>query len=175
MKETGIVRRMDELGRVVIPKEIRKTLRIQEGDPLEIFIEREQLILQKYSPIGSLNGLARCVVDLLYETIGLSIGVFDTDTVLAVKGTLTKDFDKKTIADELLKVVKSRKTLICDGENNFVKITNDDDMKNSFRLIVPVAFQGDLFGGIVVVSKEPIEGKAISLTAFLADFLARQV
>lgn len=175
MKETGIVRRMDELGRVVIPKEIRKTLRIQEGDPLEIFIEREQLILQKYSPIGAINGLSRCVVDVLYETIGLSVGVFDTDTVLAVKGSLVKDFDKKNISDELLKVVKSRKTVICDGENNFIKITNDDDMKNSFRLIAPVAFQGDLFGGIVVVSKEAIDGKTISLTDFLADFIARQV
>lgn len=175
MKETGIVRRMDELGRVVIPKEIRKTLRIQEGDPLEIFIEREQLILQKYSPIGAINGLSRCVVDALHESVGLSVGVFDTDIVLAVKGSLTKDFDKKNISDELLKVVKSRKTVICDGENNFVKITNDDDMKNTFRLIVPVAFQGDLFGGIIVVSKEAIDGKVISLTDFLADFIARQV
>ena len=88
MKATGIVRRIDDLGRVVIPKEIRKTLRIKEGTPMEIYTDREgQIILKKYSPIGELNTFAREYVEALVQTTGLAACITDRDLVVAAAGT----------------------------------------------------------------------------------------
>ena len=88
MKATGIVRRIDDLGRVVIPKEIRRTLRIREGDPLEIFVDREgEVILKKYSPIGELGDFAKEYADSLNEAIGHIALISDRDNIIAVSGT----------------------------------------------------------------------------------------
>lgn len=87
MKATGIVRRIDDLGRVVVPKEIRRTLRIREGDPLEIFTDREgEIILKKYSPIGELGTFAQQYADSLAQTTGYVVCVTDRDTVIACAG-----------------------------------------------------------------------------------------
>lgn len=87
MKATGIVRRIDDLGRVVIPKEIRRTLRIREGDPLEIFTDREgEIILKKYSPIGELGTLAKLYAESLAQTLGCTVCITDTDQVVAASG-----------------------------------------------------------------------------------------
>ena len=88
MKATGIVRRIDDLGRVVIPKEIRRTLRIREGDPLEIFTDREgEIILKKYSPIGELSAFARQYADSLAQTAGCLVCICDMDQIVAAAGS----------------------------------------------------------------------------------------
>src|SRR6478609_7900547 len=93
MKATGIVRRIDDLGRVVIPKEIRRTLRIREGDPLEIFVDREgEVILKKYSPIGELGDFAQEYADSLHESTGHTTLITDRDTIIAVAGGNRKDW-----------------------------------------------------------------------------------
>ena len=93
MKATGVVRRIDDLGRVVIPKEIRKTLRIKEGDPLEIFTDREgQIILKKYSPIGELTEFATEYAETLSKTTGHIACITDKDNVIAVSGISKKEF-----------------------------------------------------------------------------------
>lgn len=93
MKATGIVRRIDDLGRVVIPKEIRRTLRIREGDPLEIFVDRDgEVILKKYSPIGELGDFAKEYAESLFESTGHITMITDRDTIITVAGGSKKSF-----------------------------------------------------------------------------------
>lgn len=176
MKETGIIRRIDELGRVVIPKEIRKTLRINEGDPLEIYTESEKLLLKKFSPIGAIGGYAKTLCESLYESTSIPVIICDSDTVLAVKGQGTKEFEKQTISEELLRFLKSRKTLISDKNSlDKIKITPTDERNYAVQLIMPVLAQGDLIGGLIMLSKEAeIDAKVISLASFCIDFMARR-
>ena len=107
MKATGVVRRIDDLGRVVIPKEIRKTLRIKEGDPLEIFTDREgQIILKKYSPIGELSEFAAGYAETLAKTTGHIACITDKDTVIAVSGAPKKEFLEQSISRDLEKILE---------------------------------------------------------------------
>lgn len=113
MKATGIVRRIDDLGRVVIPKEIRRTLRIREGDPLEIFTDREGgVILKKYSPIGELTDFSKEYAEALQQTMGHIILIADNDAFISVSGTTKKEFIDKKVSDELEQVIENRKTVI---------------------------------------------------------------
>ncbi|HBM75956.1 MAG TPA: stage V sporulation protein T, partial [Clostridiaceae bacterium] len=99
MKATGIVRRIDDLGRVVIPKEIRRTLRIREGDPLEIFTDREGgVILKKYSPIGELSDFAKEYTESLQQSIGNIVCISDKDSIIAVSGAPKKEYMDKRIS-----------------------------------------------------------------------------
>ena len=109
MKATGVVRRIDDLGRVVIPKEIRKTLRIKEGDPLEIFTDKEgEVILKKYSPIGELTEFATGYAETLAKTTGHIACITDKDTVIAVSGGAKKEFLEQDISDELEKLMDEK-------------------------------------------------------------------
>lgn len=92
MKATGIVRRIDDLGRVVIPKEIRRTMRIREGEPLEIYVDREgEVILKKYSPINELGEFAKEYADSLHEALGHVVCIADRDEIIAVSGGFKKN------------------------------------------------------------------------------------
>lgn len=175
MKDTGIIRRVDELGRVVIPKEIRKTMRINEGDPMEIFTENDRLFLKKFSPVGAIGGYSKEIAESVYSKTSMSVAICDTDNVLAVKGGKTKEFEKQDISDELLSFLKSRQTLISEkGRNDKISITPFDEKKYNAQLIMPVITQGDLFGGLILLSDDSeIDPKTISLASFVADFLAR--
>ena len=105
MKATGVVRRIDDLGRIVIPREIRRTLRIKEGDPLEIFTEKEgDIILKKYSPIGELSNFATEYVESLNKITGHISIITDRDTVIAVSGTSKKDLLEQKISPDLEKI-----------------------------------------------------------------------
>ena len=112
MKATGIVRRMDELGRVVIPKEIRRTLRIREGDPLEIFTDRDELMLKKYSPIATIEKFSESAAKSLAELSGKTAVVCDTDGVLFACGEGKRDFSGKTLSPEIDKLLKERKSYV---------------------------------------------------------------
>ena len=110
MKATGIVRRIDDLGRIVIPKEIRRTLRIREGDPLEIYVDREgEVILKKYSPVSELGDFAKEYADSLYEAIGHIILIADRDSIVAVAGSSKKEFLNKPLGNIVEKVWKIAK------------------------------------------------------------------
>ena len=109
MKATGVVRRIDDLGRVVIPKEIRKTLRIKEGDPLEIFTDKEgEVILKKYSPIGELSEFATSYAETIAKTTGHIACITDKDTVIAVSGGSKKEFLEKNLSKELEEVIENK-------------------------------------------------------------------
>ncbi|MGE5652669.1 MAG: stage V sporulation protein T, partial [Bacillota bacterium] len=158
MKATGIVRRIDDLGRVVIPKEIRRTLRIREGDPLEIFVDREgEVILKKYSPIGELGDFAKEYADSLYETTGHTALIADRDTVIAVAGSPKKEFLNKSISPAVEKIMEDRKSFVFNikaGESP-KPILSDDETKFSAEVIAPIISEGDPIGAVMLVSREP--------------------
>ena len=111
MKATGIVRRIDDLGRVVIPKEIRRTMRIREGDPLEIYTARDgEVIFKKYSPMGELETFAGELAEALSRTAGFSCAICDRDAVIAVAGGAKKDLAEKTISNDLESLMEQRHT-----------------------------------------------------------------
>lgn len=179
MKATGIVRRIDDLGRIVVPKEIRRTLRIREGDPLEIFTDREgEIILKKYSPIGELGAFAKEYAESLAQSAGHITCIVDRDQIIAVSGGSKKDFLEKHISAELEKIINSRNTHIANREDsNFVPILDDDyDDIYSYELITPIISEGDVLGAIVMLSKSKkmgeIEGK---LAQTAAGFLGKQM
>ena len=119
MKATGVVRRIDDLGRVVIPKEIRRTLRIKEGDPLEIFTDREgQVILKKYSPIGELSEFATEYAETLNKTTGHIACITDKDTVIAVSGMPKKEWLEQGISKELEQILEDKKKYISKDNND---------------------------------------------------------
>lgn len=178
MKATGIVRRIDDLGRVVIPKEIRRTLRIREGDPLEIFTDREgEIILKKYSPIGELGNFAKEYADSLSQTAGHITCIVDKDHIIAVSGGGKKELLEKHISTELEKILNKRATHIATrDETNFVPITDDDNISYNHELITPIIAEGDVLGAVVLLSNDKkmgeIEGK---LAQTAAGFLGKQM
>ena len=128
MKATGVVRRIDDLGRVVIPKEIRKTLRIKEGDPLEIFTDREgQVILKKYSPIGELSEFATEYAETLSKTTGHIACITDKDTIIAVSGGAKKEYLEQNISEELEQLMEDKEVYTSTENSNVsMPITKND-------------------------------------------------
>ena len=180
MKATGIVRRIDDLGRIVIPKEIRRTLRIREGDPLEIFTDREgEIILKKYSPIGELGSFAKEYAESLAQSAGHITCIVDKDQIIAVSGGSRKEFMEKHISDELEQVLNTRNTHIATrNDSDFVPIVDDENGHNdiySAELIVPIICEGDVLGAIIMLGNKSmgeVEGK---LAQTAAGFLSKQM
>ena len=135
MKATGVVRRIDDLGRVVIPKEIRKTLRIKEGDPLEIFTDKEgEVILKKYSPIGELSEFAAEYTETLAKTTGHIACITDRDTVIAVSGGSKKEFLEQGVSSELEKIMEDKEKYTSRENNDMaVPITKNDNKERRFN------------------------------------------
>ncbi|MBO8127782.1 MAG: stage V sporulation protein T [Peptococcaceae bacterium] len=184
MKATGIVRRIDDLGRVVIPKEIRRTLRIREGDPLEIFVDRDgEVILKKYSPIGELGDFAKEYADSLYEATGHIACIADRDTIIAVAGAPKKEFLNKPISPAVEKVQEDRKAIVVNapGEDEYCKecITAENgECKYTAEVIAPIIAEGDPIGAVMLISKEPgtkMGQLELKLAETAAGFLAKQM
>ncbi len=158
MKATGVVRRIDDLGRIVIPKEIRKTLRIKEGDPLEIFTAKEgEIVLKKYSPIGELTQFAEEYAETLSKTTGHIAFITDKDTVIAVSGGSKKEYLEKNVSDELEQIMEDNEIYASNENNNkSVPITkNGENEKNTnAQVIYPIVSNGDTIGTVILLSKE---------------------
>ena len=149
MKATGIVRRIDDLGRIVIPKEIRRTLRIKEGDPLEIYTDREgEVIFKKYSPIGELQAFAREYADTLQKTSSMPIFICDRDEIIAVSGASKKEYLDRRISKELEEIVESRSLYVRRGGNEAVALTNDGG-SHYVNCAMPILSDGDVVGCVV--------------------------
>ena len=159
MKATGIVRRIDDLGRIVVPKEIRRTLRIREGDPLEIFTDREgEIILKKYSPIGELSQFAGEYAESLAHTTGYLVLITDGDHVVAASGSGKRDFEGKPISGQLEEIIGERKSLVAsDDEKTFVKLTADDAGEYRQQAISTIICEGDAIGAVILCSREERE------------------
>lgn len=182
MKATGVVRRIDDLGRVVIPKEIRKTLRIKEGDPLEIFTDKEgEVILKKYSPIGELSEFATEYAETLAKTTGHIACITDKDTVIAVSGGSKKEFLEQGISDELERIMEDKEKYTSKENNDVsVPITKNDNKERRFnsQVVYPIISDGDVIGTVILLSKDPatkmteVEQKVVQSAA---SFLGSQM
>jgi len=183
VKATGIVRRIDDLGRVVIPKEIRRTLRIREGDPLEIFTDREgEVILKKYSPIGELSEFAKEYVESLHSSMEHVTCIADRDSIIAVAGAPKKELLEKRVSSALEKIMEDKAAVMLSltSESKMINITADEEgaPKYTSGVIAPIVSQGDPIGAILLLSKEPnvtmgdIEKK---LAETAASFLGKQM
>ena len=158
MKATGVVRRIDDLGRVVIPKEIRKTLRIKEGDPLEIFTDKEgEVILKKYSPIGELSEFALGYAETLAKTTGHIACITDKDTVIAVAGGSKKDYLEQSLSKEIEQIMEDKEVYKSDKNNNLsVPIVKNDTHSSDdtakftkhdlFSLLIDLLYFKSLYG-----------------------------
>ncbi|APJ09531.1 MULTISPECIES: stage V sporulation protein T [Bacillus] len=176
MKATGIVRRIDDLGRVVIPKEIRRTLRIREGDPLEIFVDRDgEVILKKYSPISELGDFAKEYADALFDSLGHSILICDRDTYIAVSGSSKKEYLNKSISDLLERTMDQRNSVLEENKKEIQLVDGIDDDVSAYT-IAPIVANGDPIGAVVLFSKERSMGEVEHKAAeTAAGFLARQM
>lgn len=184
MKATGIVRRIDDLGRVVIPKEIRRTLRIREGDPLEIFVDREgEVILKKYSPIGELGDFAQEYADSLHETTGHVAIICDRDVVVSVAGAEKKQWVDKPVPAVVERCMEERKSLIL-PESREVRETAAGDQEEEGRwdfasqVIAPIVAEGDPIGAVILGTNDPERRMGeveLKLVETAAGFLAKQM
>ena len=180
MKATGIVRRIDDLGRVFVPKEIRKTLHIREGDPLEIFTDREgEIILKKYSPIGELGSFARQYAEALAHSTGHVVSITDRDNHIAVAGNGKRELMNKPVSKALDEAIEKRKMVTAAGsERDYIPLTESESEHYSYQVICPIISEGDAIGAVVIVSKDeksPMGDVEKKLAAAAAGFLGRQI
>ncbi len=180
MKATGIVRRIDDLGRVVIPKEIRRTMRIREGDPLEIYTDREgEVIFKKYSPIGELGGFAAQYAETLHKTCDMAVIICDRDAIIACAGLSKKEYFEKSFSDELEQIIESRNFYHYSDGDERIPVTDDSDSSNYISCAMPILSEGDLIGcvaSVVTDSGERIDADVESkLIQTAATFLGKQL
>lgn len=179
MKATGIVRRIDELGRVVIPKEIRRTLRIREGDPLELFTDRDELMLKKYSPIASIEQFAKGTAKSLGEQSGYLAVICDTDGVLHASGAGKKALAGKSVSEKMTEVMLSRRSYLANKAEggDILPIAKDAELTITAQVIVPVVANGDCLGAVVLLSTEEgalMQAEAVKLARLTSDIIANQ-
>ncbi|MBM7557203.1 stage V sporulation protein T [Halanaerobacter jeridensis] len=182
MKATGVVRRIDDLGRVVIPKEIRRTMRIREGEPLEIFVDRDgEVILKKYSPIGELGEFGQEYVDSLTEVTGHIACILDNDAVVAVSGTKESKFIDKPISDMARKVIDEQEIKIINQETDNIfceGIYDEEDSKFFAQVLAPIIVAEEAIGAVVLASQQEraqMEQLEEKLANTAAGFLAKQM
>lgn len=157
MRATGIVRRIDELGRVVIPKEIRRTLRIREGDPLEIYTDRDgEVILKKYSPIGEMSAFAKDYTESLWRSLGHIAVIVDRDQVVAASGVPRKELWDKPISQDLETAIANRQTVAlgAQGSARTMPIITEEDMPYTAQVISPIIADGEAIGAVLLMSRE---------------------
>lgn len=179
LKATGIVRRIDDLGRIVIPKEIRRTLRIRESDPLEIFTDREgEIILKKYSPIEEMSGFAKQYADSLAQVSGHGVLIADRDQFIAAAGGY-KNLIGKTLHSILESKMEKRELVMAsEGERNFIMIAEEPYNEFVHEVICPIICEGDVIGSVILLENDPkrkmgeVEKKLVQAAA---GFLGRQM
>ena len=178
MKATGIVRRIDDLGRVVIPKEIRRTLRIREGDPLEIYTDRDgEVIFKKYSPMGEMGAMAAELADSLARTAGMSCAISDRDAVIAAAGSAKKGVLEKSISAELEQLMEQR-IVYERGEGGLPDVPLSGRDGYSLVTAAPIITDGDVSGCVAFISEKDDAASSellLGLCQSAAQFLSRRI
>ena len=178
MKATGIVRRVDDLGRIVIPKEIRRTLRIREGDPLEIYTEKDGgVIFWKYSPMGDLQEFAAQMCESIGSATGHIAAVSDRDSIIALSGAPRKELMDKPNSPELDKIMEGRKFYRFQAGDPPIRAS---ELVEKYHLgaAAPILSQGDLMGCVMLLLSEgdqPLQGSEQGLVQTVAGFLGKQM
>jgi AbrB family transcriptional regulator (stage V sporulation protein T) len=177
MKATGIVRRIDDLGRVVIPKEIRRTMRIREGDPLEIYTNNEgEVIFKKYSAISEIYENANQVAEIMAKLANCPVIVFDRDHVVAVSGIAKKEYMERRVSIQLEDLMNNRKQFFKKSpEDNFSSI---EGINKTSLCALPIISAGDVTGAVTFLTNEEsdiVNDLQISLITAAVGFLGRQI
>ena len=172
MKATGIIRRIDDLGRIVIPKEIRKNLRIKEGENLEIFVQNEEVILRKYSMMNKINDLAGELTDAIYTFMKHSIFITDTDTIVAASGPLKKEYLNKNISDFVVESIKRRDKML---ENHFKEIEFiKDEIVTCSYVMSTILVNGEATGMIIIISEdEKLGDSEMQMAGIVSSFMTK--
>ncbi len=177
MKATGIVRRIDDLGRVVIPKEIRRTMRIREGDPLEIFVSTDgEVIFKKYSPIGELSPYTKQYAEVLFRTTGHAAAICDRDHVIAVAGIPRKEILEKRISPVLESYMERRSSYVFGVGNETLALS--DSGEREIYVMFPIIGAGDVMGAVLLLSDGKSEAPSqtdVKLVQVAAGFLGKQM
>ena len=177
MKATGIVRRIDDLGRVVIPKEIRRTMRIREGDPLEIYTNKDgEVIFKKYSPIGELNENAMQFCEILYKATGVPCVITDRDRIVSVSGGSKKELIDRKISSELEEYLESRQSYTFEMGGKELKLLESPD--KVVLVMAPIIAAGDILGSVIFLSEEGKKRATeaeVKLASVISSFLSRQL
>lgn len=177
MKATGIVRRIDDLGRVVIPKEIRRTLKIREGMPMEIFTDVSgEVILKKYSPVGEMSTLAQAYAEALVSLTGQPAAVCDTEQVIALAGPAKKEVLHKAISPQLEELVQGKRSFTTDGEKTVLVAQG---VPAAALAVFPVVSEGDPMGAVFLLkgerSPQKVSGESLESLRAASMFLSRQL
>lgn len=177
MKATGIVRRIDDLGRVVIPKEIRRTMRIREGDPLEIYTDNDgEVIFKKYSPIGELSPFAGQYADVLFKNSGLPALVCDRDHVIAAAGISKREVLERRMSAQMEELMETRKSF--NAKEAAGKFYPVEGLDRPASVIYPVVASGDVSGAVVLLLPDsgalPTEAE-VKLIQVASAFLGKQM
>lgn len=175
MKATGIVRRIDELGRIVIPKELRRTFRIKEGTSLEIFIgDSGELIFKKYSQLIELKDIAKEIAESIYQTLNCGVLIFDNDKFIIGCGNIAKNYVDKEISFQLEKISMQRQALI-KTSIDLIKLS-DVDSEIKSQLVHPIISNGDVIGGILLISKNiDFVQSDIKIIKTMVNFIEKQI
>lgn len=172
MKLAGIVRRIDELGRIVIPKEIRKTLHIKNGENLEIFIQNDNIILKKYSELGNLQELSDTITKSLNQLLKENILITDTDKFISIEGKLKNKYLKQEISEQILKYINERKTIVLKSQTlNFTK----DNKETGNIIISPIISNGDALGSAIILTDKDITENIINTINIITTILSKHI
>lgn len=178
MRATGIVRRIDDLGRVVIPKEIRRTMRIREGDPLEIFTEKDgEVIFKKYSPMGELSDFSSQICETMHKTTNGITAVTDRDSIISVFGAPKRELLERRISPELEQIMEGRQIYHRRSGDKAVPVADGAD-NYSVAIAAPIVTEGDVMGCVVFLTTDDsrLPGEAENkLAGTVAGFLAKQM
>jgi AbrB family transcriptional regulator (stage V sporulation protein T) len=179
MKATGIIRKIDDLGRIVIPKEIRKTLKIREGDTLEIYVEKNgEIVLKRYAPFGDVIDRINVLVETISKHIGCNVIVTDSKTVIASQGYLANKYNGKDISEELLDKLEERSIYGIKGEKGIPIIEGQEEYIKLKEIVAPIIIEGTVVGAVVFLSTD--ERKAwneseIKLLKIVTDYITKQM
>ena len=174
MKSTGVVRRVDDLGRIVIPKEIRRTLRIRDGESLEIFVDREMIALKKFSKMSDMDDVSKELVEIINANIKKTVLITDRDKFVAGSGNLKKKYIDSNISRYLESVMNYRKTLF-ESSLHTVELIENEKEKLSY-VIQPIIMNGDAIGLVLVISdKADITNLDEKLICVVAQFLGKHI
>ena len=174
MKTTGVIRRIDDLGRIVIPKEIRKTMRIKDGESLEIFLDSDNIILKKYSLLDNLTDFYKKYVDSINSAINKNVIIVDRDKIVASAGINKKKYLDKSISSYVDEIIQKR-TLVTKKNIDNISIINGDSEKLSY-VVAPIIINSDAIGAVIIFSNDSIIDEFEEKTADIAaKFLGKYI
>lgn len=173
MKATGVVRRIDELGRLVIPKEIRRTLRIREGESLEVFVDSNSIILKKYSIMRNIDELAFNLTDSFYSFLKKSVVITDNDSIIACSSNLKNKLINCKVSDEIIEYIKDRKEILKDSLES-INLTDDYSLVTKY-VLCPVVSNSDCVGLVLIFDEDRIADEEMKMCMIASKILSKAI